>query len=290
VRLVTYNRNLEPHRVGIVEDDDIVDLAEIDSELPRDMIALLRGGGKTLQAIARSNAHGGRLPIESVRLLAPIPQPPAYLGVGLNYREHAKEAGLASPSAPLIFNQQTSCISGPYDDVLLPRFSSQLDYEGELGIVIGRAARNLTSKEALGAIVGYLVTNDFSVRDWQLSSPTHTLGKSFDTHGPLGPWLITADEIEDPQNLAINTIVNGEVRQRANTADMIFSCCDIVMFLSRFMTLLPGTVITTGTPAGVGFGRRPPSYLAAGDLVTVEISHIGRIANRVTAEADEAKP
>ena len=267
MRLVTYNRNSEAPRVGLIEDDDIVDLAEIDSALPRDMIALLRGGGKTLQAIARRNARGRRFPIESVTLLAPIPQPPVYLGVGLNYREHAKEAGLAIPSAPLIFNKQTSCICGPYDDVLLPSFSSQLDYEGELGIVIGRAARRLSSKEALSAIAGYVVTNDFSVRDWQLSSPTHTLGKSFDTHGPLGPWLVTADEVPDPQNLALSTIVNGEARQHGNTADMIFSCCEIVIFLSRFMSLLPGTVITTGTPAGVGFGRRPPSYLFTGDLV-----------------------
>jgi 2-keto-4-pentenoate hydratase/2-oxohepta-3-ene-1,7-dioic acid hydratase in catechol pathway len=131
------------------------------------------------------------------------------------------------------------------------------------------------------------VTNDFSVRDWQLSSPTHTLGKSFDTHGPFGPWLITADEVQDPQNLVITTTVNGETRQNGTTADMIFSCCDIVMFLSRFMTLLPGTVITTGTPVGVGFGHRPPAFLHVGDLVTVEISSIGRIANRVTDEVNE---
>ena len=290
MRLVTYGRNSEAPRVGLVEDDAIIDLAEIDPAIPRDMIALLHGGNETLQAVARRNAHGARLPIKSVRLLAPIPQPPAYLGVGLNYREHAMEAGLEIPSAPLIFNKQPSCVSGPYDDVLLPRFSQQLDYEGELGVVIGRASRNLSSKEALGAIVGYVVTNDFSVRDWQLSSPTHTLGKSFDTHGPFGPWLVTADEVEDPQNLVIITTVNGEARQRGNTADMIFSCSDIVMFLSRFMTLLPGTVITTGTPAGVGFGHQPPTFLEVGDLVTVEISHIGRIVNRVTAEADEAKP
>jgi 2-keto-4-pentenoate hydratase/2-oxohepta-3-ene-1,7-dioic acid hydratase in catechol pathway len=289
VRLVTYSRNSEAPRVGLVEDDGIIDLTEIAPELPRDMIALIRGGSETLEAITRGNADGDRLPIESVRLLAPIPQPPAYLGVGLNYREHAREAGLAIPGAPVIFNKQTSCISGPYDDVLLPRLSQQLDYEGELGIVIGRAARNLSSKEATAAIVGYVVTNDFSVRDWQLSSPTHTLGKSFDTHGPFGPWLATADEVQDPQDLVVTTTVNGETRQNGTTADMIFSCRDIVMFLSRFMTLLPGTVITTGTPVGVGFGHRPRAFLHVGDLVTVEISNIGRIANRVTAEADEVK-
>jgi 2-keto-4-pentenoate hydratase/2-oxohepta-3-ene-1,7-dioic acid hydratase in catechol pathway len=289
VRLVTYSRNSEAPRVGLVEDDRIIDLAEIAPELPRDMIALIRGDNETFQALRRGHARGDRLPIESVRLLAPIPQPPAYLGVGLNYREHAREAGLAIPNAPLIFNKQASCISGPYDDVLLPRFSQQLDYEGELGIVIGRAARNLSSEQAVAAIVGYVVINDFSVRDWQLSSPTHTLGKSFDTHGPFGPWLSTADEVQDPQKLVITTTVNGETRQNGNTADMIFSCREIVMFLSRFMTLLPGTVITTGTPAGVGFGSRPPAFLHVGDLVAVEISSLGRIANRVIAEADEVK-
>jgi 2-keto-4-pentenoate hydratase/2-oxohepta-3-ene-1,7-dioic acid hydratase in catechol pathway len=149
VRLVTYSRNSGAPRVGLIEDDGIIDLAEIAPELPRDMIALIRGGSEALQAGTRSNGHFDRLPIESARLLAPIPQPPAYLGVGLNYREHAKEAGLAIPIAPLIFNKQTSCINGPYDDVLLPHFSQQLDYEGELGIVIGRAARNLSSEQAV---------------------------------------------------------------------------------------------------------------------------------------------
>jgi 2-keto-4-pentenoate hydratase/2-oxohepta-3-ene-1,7-dioic acid hydratase in catechol pathway len=289
VRLVTYSRNSEAPRVGLFEDDGIIDLAEIAPELPQDMISLIRGGREALDIITRGTARGHRLPIESVRLLAPIPQPPAYLGVGLNYREHAKEAGLAIPSAPLIFNKQTSCVSGPHDDVLLPHFSQQLDYEGELGIVIGRAARNLSSEQAVAAIVGYVVTNDFSVRDWQLGSPTHTLGKSFDTHGPFGPWLTTADEVPDPQNLVVTTTVNGETRQNGTTADMIFSCCEIVMFLSRFMTLLPGTVITTGTPVGVGFGHRPPAFLHVGDLVTVEISSIGRIANRVAAEVNEVR-
>ena len=289
MRLVTYSHNSEAPRVGLVEDDGIIDLAEIAPQLPQDMIALIGGACETLQSITRGNARGDRLPIGSVRLLAPIPKPPTYLGVGLNYREHAKEAGLTIPSAPLIFNKQTSCICGPYDDVLLPRLSQQLDYEGELGIVIGRTARNLSTEQAVAAIVGYVVTNDFSVRDWQLSSPTHTLGKSFDTHGPFGPWLTTADEVRDPQNLVLTTTVNGEARQNGTTADMIFSCCDIVMFLSRFMTLLPGTVITTGTPVGVGFGHRPPAFLHVGDLVTVEISSIGRIANRVTAEVEKVK-
>jgi 2-keto-4-pentenoate hydratase/2-oxohepta-3-ene-1,7-dioic acid hydratase in catechol pathway len=315
MRLVTYQHGSAPPRIGLVDDGAIVDLAKLAPALPSDMITLLSGGAETLRNIQRLHAdrlptdrlhtdrphterphtdqcaptHDAPLPIESVRLLAPIPSPPTYLGVGLNYREHAKEAGLAFPTAPLIFNKQTSCINGPYDDVLLPRESQQLDFEGELGIVIGRATRNMSSSEAAEAIAGYVVTNDFSVRDWQLSSPTHTLGKSFDTHGPIGPWLVTADEVPDPQNLLLSTTVDGELRQSSSTADMIFSCLDIVRFLSRFMTLPPATLITTGTPAGVCFGRKPPVYLQPGALVTVQISHIGRIANRVIAESSGQK-
>jgi 2-keto-4-pentenoate hydratase/2-oxohepta-3-ene-1,7-dioic acid hydratase in catechol pathway len=188
-----------------------------------------------------------------------------------------------------VFNKQTSCIVGPHDEIVLPRVSEQFDYEGELGLVIGRAGRNLARSEAAAAIFGYVVVNDLSIRDWQFMSSTFTLGKSFDTHGPFGPWIVTSDEIPDPANLTITTTVNGEVRQHASTAGMIFDCPEIVAFLSRVMTLRPGTVVTTGTPAGVGLCRSPPGYLRVGDLVTVEISSLGRLANRVVEDsaADE---
>jgi 2-keto-4-pentenoate hydratase/2-oxohepta-3-ene-1,7-dioic acid hydratase in catechol pathway len=161
-----------------------------------------------------------------------------------------------------------------------------MDYEGELGIVIGHAGRNLERTAAAAAIFGYVVVNDFSARDWQFRSPTFTMGKSFDTHGPFGPWIVTADAVRDPSTLTLTTTVNGIVRQRGTIADMIFDCAQIVAYLSRVMTLQPGTVITTGTPAGVGHCHRPPAYLRAGDLVTVEISSIGMLSNCVVAEAD----
>jgi 2-keto-4-pentenoate hydratase/2-oxohepta-3-ene-1,7-dioic acid hydratase in catechol pathway len=288
MKLATYCRTGEFSRIGVVVDGGIVDLQGVAPALPRDLLALIRGGKDALHEVSRAVALGNPLPLASVRLMAPIPHPPEYLGVGLNYRDHLDEAGISVPSAPTVFNKQTSCIAGPYDDIVLPRLSEQLDYEGELGLVIGRAARNLCREEAAAAIFGYVVTNDLSIREWQFSSPTVTLGKSFDTHGPFGPWIVTADEVPDPQRLVITTSVNGSVRQHASTADMIFDCCEIVTFLSRVMTLQPGTVITTGTPAGVGLFHCPPAYLRVGDLVAVDISGLGQIANRVIPEEEAA--
>jgi 2-keto-4-pentenoate hydratase/2-oxohepta-3-ene-1,7-dioic acid hydratase in catechol pathway len=284
MKLATYCREDESPRIGVIVEGGIVNLAEVAPALPREMIGLVRGGESILDEARRAALHGHPVPLASVRLLAPIPHPPEYMGVGLNYRDHLAEAGISLPAVPTVFNKQTSCITGPSDNVVLPRVSKQLDYEGELGLVIGRSARHLSREEAAAAIFGYVVVNDLSVRDWQLSSPTHTLGKSFDTHGPFGPWITTADEVPDPQNLIITTRVNGAVRQRGTTADMIFACSEVVAFLSRVMTLRPGTIITTGTPAGVGHFHRPPAYLCTGDLVTVEISGLGRLANRVIAE------
>jgi len=284
MNLATFCHEGEPPRVGVVVEGGIVDLGEHVPQAPRAMIDLIEAGEAGLAEIKRAVARGNAIPLHSVRLLAPIPRPPEFLGVGLNYHDHLREADLSLPALPTVFNKQTSCVIGPYDDVVLPRLSDQLDYEGELGLVIGRAGRNLSREEAAAAIFGYVVVNDFSVRDWQLSSPTHTLGKSFDTHGPFGPWIVTADEVSNAQGLMITTSVNGEIRQHGTTADMICGCCEIVVFLSRFMTLQPGTIITTGTPAGVGHFRSPVAYLCAGDLVTVEISGVGRLANRVTAE------
>ena len=168
--------------------------------------------------------------------------------------------------------------------MILPHLSSQLDYEGELGIVVGHARRGCSEAEARAAIFGYVVVNDLSLRDLQFASPTVTLGKSFDTHGPFGPWIATADEIPDPQTLKLTTRVNGEIRQDGSTADMVFGCAQIIRYLSRVMTLRPGTIVTTGTPAGVGHFLQPPGYLRAGDVVEVEISGLGVLTNSVCAE------
>ncbi|MGH7787383.1 MAG: fumarylacetoacetate hydrolase family protein, partial [Candidatus Binatia bacterium] len=228
-----------------------------------------------------------RLALASVRLAAPVPQPPKFFGVGFNYAAHIAETGMSTPKFPPIFTKQRTCATGPYDPIHRPRVSPMLDYEGELGFVIGRRCRHVPVERAREVIAGYVVVNDVSVRDWQFHSPTMTLGKSFDTHGPFGPWLVTPDEIGDPHALDLRTLVNGEVRQSANTSDLVFNCFDVVAYLSTVCTLEPGDVITTGSPAGVGAMMSPPCYLAAGDVVRVEIAGLGHIENRVIEEPAE---
>ena len=271
-------------RVGVVLDDAIVDLALAAPELPRDLAALLAAGPAAL-ARARTAAASARerLPLVPARLAAPILRPPKFLAIGLNYADHVAEAGLEAPKIPTVFNKQSTCVVGPYDDVHLPRVSSALDYEGELGFVIGARCRHVPRACAHEVIAGYLVVNDVSVRDWQLRVPTWTMGKSFDTHGPLGPWLTTADEI-DPSGLRLRTWVNGELRQDSSTKQLIFDCAALVEHLSTAFTLEPGDLVATGTPAGVGGVMRPPKFLVAGDVVRIEIERLGRLENPVIAE------
>lgn len=288
MKLATYYRDGLPSRVGVVINDGIVDIEACGDAFPRQMIDIIKSGTASLREIEAAAAGRDSIPLSSVKLLAPIPHPPEFIIIGGNYREHLAEADMSDMKEPIFTNKQTSCIAGPYDEVVLPRVSEQLDYEGELGIVIGQAGRNLSQEEAAAAIFGYVVVNDLSVRDWQFKSPTHTLGKSFDTHGPFGPWIVTAEAVPDPQKLVITTTVNGEVRQHGTTANMILDCRAIVAYLSQVMTLQPGTVISTGTMAGVGLFHSPPAFLKDGDLVTVEILGIGRIANRVIADMADA--
>ena len=205
-----------------------------------------------------------------------------FVCIGLNYADHAAETGRQAPSFPVFFNKQSTCIAGPFDPIVRPRVSTQLDYEGELGFVIGRRCRAVPRDRAAEVIAGYLVVNDVSVRDWQAKAPTMTLGKSWDTHGPIGPWLVTADALDDPHGLALRTWVNGELRQDSNTRQMLVDCFAQVELLSTVCTLEPGDIVTTGTPAGVGVatGR----FLAAGDVVRIEIEEIGAIENRVVDE------
>ncbi|HYD07877.1 MAG TPA: fumarylacetoacetate hydrolase family protein, partial [Reyranella sp.] len=223
-----------------------------------------------------------------LRLAAPVPRPPKLIAIGLNYRDHAEESGQPIPDIPVVFNKQSTCVVGPRDDIHLPRVSPMLDYEGELGVVIGRRCRHVPREKARSVIAGYVVVNDVTVRDWQLRTPTWTVGKSFDTHGPMGPYLVTADEV-DASDLAIRTFVNGQQRQSSRTSQLIFDCEALIEHLSTAFTLEPGDVISTGTPAGVGMAMKPMQLLTAGDVVVVEIDGIGRIENRVIAEpADTA--
>lgn len=187
-------------RIGVVEEDSIVDLAAA-PELPRDLLGLLSAGAPAMERARRAAAGGARIPLAEVKLEAPVLNPPIFLAVGLNYADHIAETRAKAPDFPVFFNKQIPCVNGPYDPIHLPRVSTALDYEGELGFVIGRRCRHVPRERAPEVIAGYLIVNDVSVRDWQRRAPTHTLGKSFDTHGPIGPWLVTPDEIGDPHAL-----------------------------------------------------------------------------------------
>jgi 2-keto-4-pentenoate hydratase/2-oxohepta-3-ene-1,7-dioic acid hydratase in catechol pathway len=270
-------------------DDLIIDLSAEAPELPREMAAFLAAGPAALERARASQKSTRRIPIAKVKLEAPVMHPPEFLAIGLNYEDHAAESKTERPKFPLFFNKQTSCVNAPFDPIHLPRVSSALDYEGELGFVIGRRCRHVPRDRAREVIAGYLIVDDVSVRDWQFKAQTMTLGKSFDTHGPIGPWIVTPDEIGDPHKLELNLWLNGELRQHSNTKNLIYDCYDQVETLSTVFPLQPGTIVSTGTPAGVGMAMRPPRFLKAGDVVRIEIERIGYIEHRVIEEpADTA--
>ncbi|GAP37584.1 fumarylacetoacetate hydrolase family protein [Piscinibacter sakaiensis] len=216
------------------------------------------------------------------RLGVPFTGISKFVAIGLNYADHAAEAGLAVPAEPIVFLKATTCISGPQDPVRLPAGSTRGDWEVELGVVIGRTARAVDEHDALAHVAGYTVVNDVSEREWQLErGGTWDKGKGFDTFGPIGPWLVTADEVPDPQALSLWLDLNGEPRQRGSTATMVFGVARLVSYVSRVMTLLPGDVIATGTPPGVGMGMKPPRYLRTGDVMTLGIEGLGSQRQRV---------
>lgn len=272
-------------RVGVVTETSIIDLTAAAPELPRDMCGLL-GAGSGAMDKARAAAAAGKhaLPLSQVKLEAPVMHPPEFLAIGLNYADHIGETGRDRPTFPIFFNKQVTCVNGPYDAIHMPRASTALDYEGELGFVIGRRCRHVPRDRAREVIAGYMIVNDVSVRDWQRRSQTMTLGKSFDTHGPTGPWIVTPDEIGDPHSLELRTLVNGEERQHSNTRNLIFDCFSLIETLSTVCTLEPGLIISTGTPSGVALAMKPPRWLQTGDVVRVEIERIGYIENRVIDE------
>ncbi len=287
MKLVTYSvRGLTS--IGKVVGNRVVDLPASDATLPRTMRELLQAGPVALErarAIDAQQAPGW--PLADVRLEAPVPDPQKFLAIGMNYQKHKQEAldaGMQVPDTQIWFNKQVSCVNGPFDPVHLPRASDRLDYEAELGVVIGRRCRHVSVADAASVVAGYLVCNDVSVRDWQIRSPTMTLGKSFNTHGPIGPWLITADEVPDPHALQMRMLVNGEVRQEVNTRELIFNVWEQIAYLSTVMTLEPGDILATGTPSGVGVAMKPPQFRQVGDVMRVEIDGIGHIENLVVHE------
>jgi len=274
MRLARFRRG-DRVATGVVEADVVVDLGDVD------LVELL---GSPDAARARTGDAAERWPLDEVVLLAPVPRPSKLLAIGMNYADHIAETGATPPDFPVFFNKQVSCVTGPGDSIHVPRVSPTVDYEGELGIVIGRRCRHVPRERAHEVIGGYLVVDDVTVREWQRRSPTMTLGKSFDTHGPTGPWVVTPDQVGDPQDLRIRTWVSDELMQDASTKEMIFDCADQLATLSTAFTLEPGDIVSTGTPAGVGFTRTPPRFLRAGDTVRIEIDGIGTLENPVVDE------
>ncbi|UOQ59695.1 fumarylacetoacetate hydrolase family protein [Leucobacter rhizosphaerae] len=288
MRLARFRLGDSPVALGRVDlsgtGDTIVDLTEaVGGETS--LRAMLPQLDEHRAAILASS--GNRYPLSEVILEAPVDDPQKYLGIGMNYREHAEEArqaGIPIPDNQMWFNKQVSCINRPYGAIVKPDISDALDYEVELGVVIGRTCKNVAVEDARSVIAGYLVTNDVSVRDWlQKRSPTFTLGKSFDTHGPIGPWLTTDDEIPDPLQLRMRLTVNGDVRQDWRTDDMIYDIYEQIAYLSQVFTLLPGDILATGTPAGIG--APTGNFLRVGDVVRAEIEGLGAIENRVVQES-----
>ena len=271
-------------RPAVVDGDELIDLSVVAPELPTDMVGLLEGGDPVLDRIREAVSAGApRRPLADVALTAPV-RPRKFWAIGLNYADHVAESGLATPENLSVFAKATTSVTGPYDDVERPAVSEMLDYEGELGFVIGRRCRHVSADDAPAVIAGYLVVNDFSVRDWQVMTPQWNLGKSFDTHGPIGPWIVTADELGDPHTLDLRTYVNGELRQSSNTRNLIFDCFRQVEILSQVCTLEPGDVVATGTPSGIAAAMEGQPWLTPGDRVRVEIDGIGAIENQVVQE------
>ncbi|TXT38579.1 MAG: Ureidoglycolate lyase [Comamonadaceae bacterium] len=275
--------------VGIVLDGRVVELASFLPSAPSSIKDILAAGPLMLQQIraALPSAPVGHA-LADVRLEAPLPDAQKYLAIGMNYQDHADEAakaGIAIPKNQLWFNKQVSCITGPFHEVYKPRVSDKMDYEAEMGVVIGKRCRYVSEADARSVVAGYFVANDLTARDWQFASPTFTLGKSFDTHGPMGPWITTADEIADPHDLQMRLWVNNELRQDQSTGKMIYNIWQQIHHLSQVMTLEPGDLIATGTCANVGIALG--KFLQPGDVVRVEIEKLGYIENRVIDEPVE---
>ena len=272
MKLVTYSVGGGEARVGSLEGEEIRPLAH------EDMIEFIEYGGSP-------EPGEDTVPLGDAHIHAPIPRPQKVIGIGLNYEDHAAETGADIPEKPIVFAMYPNAVIGPGEAIRIPSITEQADYEAELAVVIGRTARSVSESEALGYVFGYMNANDVSSRDLQFSEGGQwSRSKSIDTFCPLGPFIATADEIEDPQDLSIRCILNGEVMQDGTTSKMIFPIAKLVSFLSQGMTLVPGDVILTGTPPGVGSARDPQVWLKAGDEVTIEIQGLGTLTNPVEAD------
>jgi acylpyruvate hydrolase len=279
MRIVSFRRNGKIS-YGLLEGGEIADLPGLDPQLP----PALNDALPTLRGYAPPAATRKTVSLSDVTLLPVIPSPQKIICIGVNYADHAAETGQAPPPYPTVFAKFANTLAASGDPIVLPSASTMPDYEGELAVVIGRPGRQITEQDALDYVAGYTAFNDVSARDFQGHTSQWTMGKSPDTFGPLGLALLTADEIPDPQKLELRTTVNGEVLQQASTADMVFTVRQLIAYLSQTMTLLPGDVIATGTPSGIGAARTPPRFLRPGDTVVISIDDVTELANPVVGE------
>ncbi len=310
MKLATFRFRNRPPRLGALLDTRIADLnaayrellahrkapradAMADALVPAGVVGLLEGGARSAAAArealefvkqmdpAEAQARSLAYPSADVRLTAAVPNPHKFLLVGLNYRDHAEETGGKIPDHPAIFTKLPDCIIGPGDPIRIPKVSHMIDYEGEFAFVIGRRCRGVSRDTALEYVAGYTIVNDVSCRDYQRHTSQWTMGKNFDTSGPMGPHLVLKDEVPDPAALDISLRLNGEAMQHSNTRNLIFGVAQLVEYISGLLTLEPGDVVSTGTPGGVGFVRKPPVFLKAGDRVRIEVEKVGVLENPV---------
>jgi 2-keto-4-pentenoate hydratase/2-oxohepta-3-ene-1,7-dioic acid hydratase in catechol pathway len=275
--------------LGLVEGDTLLDLGAAEIAVPKDLRSLIAFGPGALETVRTAAAKApasARHPLASVKAALPIARPPKFICVGLNYALHAKEGGHPMPTYPSFFLRVPTSLTAPGAPVIRPKCSVQLDYECELTVVVGKGGRHIPEDKALDHVFGYTLFNDVSVRDYQRKTTQWTAGKNFDSTGPLGPWVVTSDELPPgASGLRIRTRVNGETMQDSNTSDMIFGTAKLIAILSEFMTLEPGDFIATGTPSGVAHARKPPAWMKAGDTVEVEVEGIGILSNPIVDEA-----
>jgi 2-keto-4-pentenoate hydratase/2-oxohepta-3-ene-1,7-dioic acid hydratase in catechol pathway len=285
MRLVTFEADGKVRPGVLTEANGIFDLSAAGFNSMLDVIAAAASEPKKVQSLVEASTPNTAYSIGTVKLLAPIPKPRKLICVGLNYRDHAAETGSEIPEVPTIFNKFATAVIGPGDNIVLPKVSKKPDYEAEFAFVIGKGGRHIKAENWRNHIFGYTIVNDVSARDYQRATTQWLMGKTFDTFAPMGPWIVTADSIQDPHNLDISIEINGETLQKSNTRELIFKIPDLLVFLSAVFTLEPGDIVSTGTPAGVGGARNPPRFLRPGDDVAVKIPAIGELRNPVVAEA-----
>ncbi len=286
MRLITYRRRPgAAPEAGVMVGDVAISLGRLGYPKMRAVLAAIDSSRDAIEKYLQSPPGGSTTPVREITLLAPILRPPKFICVGLNYRDHAAETKQELPKVPTIFSKFSHSVIGPGESIVLPKNSAKPDYEAEFAFVIGKPGRHIAAKDWKNHVAGYTIVNDVSARDFQMATSQWLMGKTFDTFGPMGPWITTADEIPDPHALDIRLTINGEEMQHSNTRELIFDVPALVAFLSSAITLESGDIVSTGTPAGVGLARKPPRWLRAGDEVSITVQGLGELRNPVVAEA-----